>query len=74
MNLKQAEEIALDAASETPRFPRSLRASAFAWADRKRFDRRVSTETRQRAASVARRIWDAAGETGRDGFQQTSAH
>jgi len=61
MNLRTAEEAALDYASREPRWPATLHVQAFAWADRKRHDRKVSVEFRKRAASVARRLMDAAG-------------
>jgi hypothetical protein len=61
MNIKIAEEIALDAWSEQPRWP-ELHSKAFGWADRKKHDRKVSPELRRRAASVAKRIWDAKGK------------
>lgn len=61
MRLRDAEEAALDYASSEPRWPSTLHASAFSWAHRKQHDRRVSQDTRDRAASVARRLWEAAG-------------
>jgi hypothetical protein len=61
MNMKTAEEAALDYASGEPRWPNSMHVQAFSWAHKKRSDRKVSPEFRKRAASVARRLWDAAG-------------
>jgi uncharacterized protein (DUF2384 family) len=60
MNIRQAEEIAADAASQYPIWP-ELHSKAFGWADRKKHDRKVSPDLRKRAASVARRIWEAKG-------------
>ena len=63
VDMKTAEEAALDYASSAPRWPASLHRQAFAWAHHKRNDRRVSPAYRERAASVARRLWAAAGRT-----------
>lgn len=60
MNIRMAEEVALDYGSGAPRWPSELHCAAFAWADKKKHDRRVSPEYRKRAASVARRLWAAA--------------
>lgn len=59
--MRDAEEAALDYASREPRWPSTLHVAAFSWADRKQHDRKVSKDFRDRAASVARRLWAAAG-------------
>ena len=45
MDMKTAEEAALDYASKKPRWPSTLHARAFAWADRKQHDRTVSASS-----------------------------
>jgi hypothetical protein len=62
MNMKTAEEAALDYASGEPRWPPSMHVRAHTWAYCKKSDKRVSKAFRQRAASVAFRLRAATSE------------
>lgn len=63
MDMKTAEEVVLALGDPTsPYNTQSMRQQAFAWAERKRHDRRVAPEFRRRASVVARVVFAAAGK------------